>query len=257
MHILVTNDDGVHSEGLAALAGELARVWKVSVVAPAHERSGVAHSITIHSPLVFGQASLASGLACYTVNGTPADCVKLACWTILDEPVDMVVSGINLGANVGVNVLYSGTVAAAVEGAMLGVPSVAVSLEASDQPDFARAARMFRGILETIVDSGRKLPLVNVNIPALGNGPPKGVRITSQCCVQYSEGFDERTDPRGRKYYWLEGDVDAGCAPDSSDLKVLSEGYVSVTPLRFDLTDYERVEELSDMSFNGLMDGEE
>jgi len=251
MHILVTNDDGVHAEGLAALARELGRAWDVSVVAPAHENSGVAHSITIHSPLTFRRADVLAGASCYMVDGTPVDCVKLACLSILSDPVDMVVSGINLGANVGINVLYSGTVAAAVEGAILGVPSVAVSLEASEAPDFDRAARVLRSILEVMCASERRFPLLNVNIPAFGNRPPKGVRVASQCCLGYSDGYEERTDPRGRKYYWLDGDVDQAAAPASSDLAALSEGYVSITPLQFDLTDYGGLKGLSRIDFNG------
>ncbi|MEA3366810.1 MAG: 5'/3'-nucleotidase SurE [Planctomycetota bacterium] len=245
MRILVTNDDGIMAPGLMALRRVLADLGQVAVVAPTVPQSAVGHSITLTDPIRAHRVDLGEGVVGHGVEGSPADCVKLAVLELLDEPPDLVASGVNLGANVGINVLYSGTVAAAVEGAFFGVPSVAVSIEDSDSPDFEGAARIARRLIDQWLarDAGRAT-LLNVNVPDLSRGTPKGVRVAGQSLKGWREGWQRRTDPRGRTYYWMVGDPEREEEGAGSDAAALAEGYVTVTPLRFDLTDHVRLDEV-------------
>ncbi|GBD37669.1 5'-nucleotidase SurE [bacterium HR36] len=248
MHILLTNDDGIYAPGLRALQEELRALGRVTVVAPATEQSAVGHSITLLTPLIVQPIFDADGSPLgWAVEGKPADCVKLALVELLEETPDLVVSGINAGSNVGINVLYSGTVAAAIEGAFFGITSIAVSLEYRDplHLDFQEAARLARDLIGQLAakftGSGQ---LFNINIPSLDQGPPKGLRIVPQGVVRYREQFQRRTDPRGRVYFWsMPGLVPLESRPDT-DVTALAEGYITVTPLHFDLTDYRRLETL-------------
>lgn len=248
MNILLTNDDGVYAPGLRALRTELKKLGKVTVVAPASEQSAVGHSITLLHPLlvqeVFDETNTPLG---YAVEGRPADCVKLALLELLPEPPDVIISGINAGSNAGINVLYSGTVAAAIEGAFYHHTSMAVSLETSkpQPPNFARAAEHARRIIEQIMKQrAGQGTLFNINIPALERGPIQGVRTVPQNIAPYIETFDRRIDPRGRMYFWTRPDF---CCPDphpDSDVTALAESYITITPLQFNLTDVVTLEKM-------------
>jgi len=245
MHILVTNDDGIMAPGLQALRRVMAEMGDVSVVAPTMPQSAVGHAITLTDPIRVHRMELGDGVVGQGVEGSPADSVKLAMLELLDEPPDLVASGVNLGANVGINVLYSGTVAAAVEGAFFGVPSVAVSIEDSDAPDFDGAARITRRIVEQWLDrDGERAMLLNVNVPDLSPGPPVGVRVAGQSLKGWREGWERRRDPRGRTYYWITGEAEREEKGADSDTAALAERYVTVTPLQFDLTDRGRLAEI-------------
>jgi 5'-nucleotidase len=245
VHILLTNDDGIYAPGIAALHKALARLGKVSVVAPVAEQSAVGHTITLVHPLRVVEATRRGKFFGYGVSGAPADCVKLAVLELLKRPVDLVVSGINLGSNAGVNALYSGTVAAAVEGVMLGIPSVAVSMEFSERPDFGPPARIAQLLISRVMKGGlRRDMLLNVNVPALPLRRIKGIEVSPQSRYMPAEGFERRTDPMGDHYYWIKpwgryGDSEAG-----TDVHVLKKGYVAITPLHYDLTNRSLLEEL-------------
>jgi len=239
MRILATNDDGILAPGLEAMRRALVGFGEVTVVAPTTAQSAVGHAITLADPIRCHRMDLSGGGVGYAVEGRPADCVKLAVLELLPERPDLVVSGINLGANVGINILYSGTVAAAVEGAFYGIPSVAVSLEDADVVDFDGAARIARHLIEQFLaqPATSRPRLLNINVPDLAGRQPKGVRVVSQSMKGFAEGWDRRLDPRGRTYYWMVGGQDFEDSGVTSDVSALADGYVTVTPLRFDLTD--------------------
>ncbi len=233
-HILVTNDDGVFSEGIRLLAQELRKIdgVRATVVAPDREQSASGHSLTLHRPLRIRQLDEGE----YTVDGTPTDCVHLGVLSLLaEDPPDLVASGINFGTNLGDDVTYSGTVSATFEGTLLGIPSVAFSQEVSDHFTFAPGARFARSFIETLLrrDLAPDL-LLNVNIPA---GAIGGVRFTRLGKRRYNQSVVEKIDPRGRKYYWVAGSPQWD-QEDGTDQQALSQGLVSVTPLHLDLTDY-------------------
>jgi 5'-nucleotidase len=235
--ILVTNDDGITAAGLHALCAAMARLGEVSVVAPDAERSAVGHAITTLTPLRVKQVALEEGLVGYAVNGTPADSVKLAVGAILEERPDLVVSGINLGPNTATNIIYSGTVSAATEARILGIPSMAISIGAFKDPLWATAATFAIRIAEQVLKRG--LPpkvLLNVNVPNLPEAEVKGVRVTRQGESAYEERYDVRSDPRGVPYYWAAGSYRMSDVEEGTDALALDSGYVSVTPVSFDLT---------------------
>jgi 5'-nucleotidase len=239
LRILLTNDDGVYAPGLRALRGELLRLGDVTVVAPATEQSAVGHSITLLNPLLIQEIADENGKAMgWAVEGRPADCVKLALMELLPEKPELIVSGLNAGSNAGINVLYSGTVAAAIEGAFYQHTSIAISLEyTKPKLDFARAAAIARRVVEQMLALG--LPpgsLFNVNIPSLDKGPIKGIRTVPQNVVPYEERFDRRVDPRGRVYFWTSSRLHCPDPHPDSDVTALAEGYITVTPLQFNLT---------------------
>ena len=243
--ILVTNDDGVHSEGIHALAEALKRLGQVTVVAPHIEASAIGHALTLRRPLRVERLRP----DVYEVDGTPTDCVNVALARILDAPPDLVVSGINKGYNLGDDVTYSGTVAGAMEAALLGIPGIAVSLaRAVETYDFAPAAAAAAQVAERVLSRGlSSRTFVNINVPA---GQPKGFRTTIQARRNHVTVVDERLDPRGRPYYWIEEGQNDWEANDRSDYAAVKAGYVSVTPLQPDLTDYEALELLA-----GLISG--
>src|SRR5260221_10499575 len=210
MRILLTNDDGIHAPGLRALRKELQTLGEVTVVAPAGEQSAVGHSVTLLTPLIIQEISDAGEFIGWAVEGRPADCVKLALLELLPEKPDLIVSGLNAGSNAGINVLYSGTVAAAFEGAFIGITSIAVSLEyTKPKLDFPKAAAVAWKVIEQIM-AHKPAPgtLFNVNIPSLDNGPVRGVKTVPQNAMGYLETFDRRTDPRGRIYFWSNPGID-------------------------------------------------
>ena len=245
MRILLTNDDGIMAPGLLTLRRTLADLGDVTVVAPTTPQSAVGHSITLTDPIRVLRVPLGDGAFGFGVEGRPADCVKLAVLELMPERPDLVVSGINLGANTGVNVLYSGTVAAAVEGAFYGITAVAVSIEDAETVDFDGAARIARRLIEQAVRAaGGRPALLNVNVPDLSQGPPRGVRVVPQSTKGWREAWERRSDPRGRTYYWLIGDKEIEDSGIDSDVAALADRYVTVTPLRFDLTDRARMDEV-------------
>ena len=250
MRILLTNDDGIGAPGIQALWKSLAEIGDVTVVAPVSERSAMSQAITVHHPIrvdeycVFDHPRVCG----WRVDGTPTDCVKIAVEALLDTPPDIVVSGINHGPNLGTDVLYSGTVSAAIEGAMYGLPAVAISLNCWKSHDFSVAAAFARKIVTAVLEN-RSLPkhtLLNVNVPAITEDQIRGVSITKLGVVQYANIFERRYDPRGRTYFWLGGNcVDVENSKDS-DVAAVKEGYISVTPVHFDLTNYQLMDTLKD-----------
>jgi 5'-nucleotidase len=232
--ILVTNDDGVRSEGLHALAQALQPLGEVTVVAPQVEASAIGHALTLRRPLRMEVV----GEAVYEVDGTPTDCVNIAITQIYKGKPDLIVSGINKGYNLGDDVTYSGTVAGAMEGALLGIPSIAVSLERSlDVYDFGPAAASAAGIAGLVLAQGlASRTFLNINVPP---GQPKGLRVTFQAKRNHVTVVAERLDPRNKPYYWIEEGEDAWEPHDRSDYQAVKDGYVSITPLQPDLTDYD------------------
>src|SRR3954470_494767 len=240
MRILLTNDDGIYAPGLRALRKELMKLGEVSVVAPATEQSATGHSITLLVPLMTQEVlDEDQRFLGWAVEGKPADCVKLALQELLPERPDLIVSGLNAGSNAGINVIYSGTVAAAVEGAFYRVTSIATSLEYTRaQPlDFPAAAVHARKVVEQIIaHKPVQGALFNVNIPSLEKGPVRGVRVVPQNVAPYVETFDRRVDPRGRVYFWTNPGLDCPEPHPDTDVTAMGEGYVTVTPLQFNLT---------------------
>jgi 5'/3'-nucleotidase len=238
--ILVTNDDGVRSEGLHALADALQYLGEVTIVAPQTEASAIGHALTLRRPLRLEPL----GERFYEVDGTPTDCVNIAITQLYKGMPDLVVSGINKGYNLGDDVTYSGTVAGALEGALLGIPSIAVSLERSlDTYDFGPAAAAAAGVAEHVLPRGLSTRrFLNINVPS---GQPKGLRITFQAKRNHVTVVSERLDPRNKPYYWIEEGEDSWEPHDRSDYQAVKDGYVSVTPLQPDLTDYDAMAEIA------------
>lgn len=249
MRILVTNDDGIQAEGIQMLSASLAKYGEVFVAAPERERSATGHGITMHKPLRVTQVKMkyyeGTGLA---VSGTPADCVKLAVEELMEEPPDIVISGINAGANIGTDILYSGTVSAAIEGAISGYKSMAVSLDAEGPfPDFRASAGFAAKLAQELFQN--PLPedtLLNVNIPDIPWEEINGIKVTRLGTRKYVDSVERRNDPRGRPYFWLSGRVDdRDCAGDT-DNSALKNKYVSVSPVHFDLTNYAIMEQINE-----------
>ena len=250
MKILLTNDDGIFAPGLAAIYKQLIKLGDVTVAAPDTSRSGAGHSITYRHPLVANKVDINGLFNGYSVQGSPADCVKLACMQLHDDPIDLLVAGINNGANVGINVYYSGTVAAAMEGAFLGIPAVAMSLsvEAPGVPgDFEKAAAHCAKILKKLmpIENGC---VINVNIPQLSRGEPKGVRIVPQSSTGFNESYVEKTNEQGQIVFQLTGDhhVVDGTPTDTTSLEA---GYITITALAPDMTDHKKTRELRQMKW--------
>ncbi len=245
MRILLTNDDGILAPGLAALYRELIKIGQVDVVAPSTVQSATGHGITIRDPLTVRKIHVHNEFYGHSVTGRPADCVKLAVAELLDEKPDLVVSGINDGANASINVLYSGTVAAAAEGAILRIPSIAVSMEWGDEMNFERAAGIAQGIIATYaetVKAGKPVcPLLNLNIPTLKEDWPKGLKVLPQAALKADDRYEKTENPDGTCQYSLSGWF-SDFGPNHYDLGALQEGYVVLTPLYFDMTDHDNLE---------------
>lgn len=246
MIILLSNDDGIQSEGLTALEDRLRNIGDIYTVAPDRAQSSMSHALTLHRPLRVQELAPRR----LSVNGTPVDCVKLALTGLLPVRPDLVISGINKGPNLGDDIIYSGTVSAAIEGALLGIPAIAVSLVTFKGFDFRAAAEFTATLVERIAEHG--IPpktLLNVNVPPQSKDELKGWRATRMGKRHYSENIVERIDPRGGKYYWIGGD-DLGFADEAgTDCKAVHEGYISVTPLQVDLTDYKLLQNSTLPSF--------
>lgn len=246
LSILVSNDDGILSEGLAALVIELRTIAHVTVVAPESQQSAVGHAITVHRPLRVREVKKSNEFFGFAVDGTPADCVKLAIRNIMKSKPDLVISGINHGSNTAVSVLYSGTVSAATEGTILGIPSFAMSLTTFEaNADFSYAAKFARQLALKIVEKG--LPngtLLNVNVPSVPENDIRGIVITRQGKSIWNDEFEARRDPGNKQYFWLKGELVELDDEEDIDQRAILNNKVSITPIQFDLTNYEMIEKL-------------
>jgi len=246
LHILLTNDDGIHAPGLWALYQALREDHRVEVVAPEGEQSAVGHAISLLNPLRVKKVNKNGRFFGWAVLGTPADCVKIAMAEVLTVRPDIVVSGINLGANVGINVLYSGTVSAATEAAIMGLKAMAVSLSTYKEPDFSGAARFAARMVPKLPEL--RLPegvCLNVNVPALPENQIKGVLLTRQEKGILVERYEKRIDPRENIYFWLAGVNDKRELQPGTDYWAVQHGYISITPIHHDLTHYDSLEVLN------------
>lgn len=258
MKLLISNDDGVSALGIRTLANTLALSGhEVTVVCPDRERSATGHGLTLHQPI---RASVVESLfhpevKAWACDGTPSDCVKLALWALLDAPPDLVLSGINQGANVGTEILYSGTVSAAMEGLIEGIPSIALSLTSHTNKEFQPAADFACLLVGQLAKNPLPdLMLLNVNVPAVAWSEIAGAVVTRQGVRRYIDVFDKRTDPRGKTYYWLTGEVQEDIEPPIGlnlpqnipiDVHVIRENYISITPLQYNLTYSQALTQLS------------
>lgn len=242
--ILVCNDDGIFSPGIKALAEVAAEFGEVVIVAPDRQQSAVGHAITMSVPLRANEMTVAKKFKGYAVNGTPADCVKLAHGNLLEKKPDLVVSGINHGSNAGINILYSGTVSAATEGTILGYPSIAVSCTDYDEKaDLTASQEAARRVIRYVLNHGlSKGVTLNVNAP---KGEFKGIEWCRMADSRYVEEYEDRVDPFNRAYYWLTGKFELLDEREDSDIHVLNEGKATVTPIQYDLTDYSLLKEVN------------
>jgi 5'-nucleotidase len=251
MKVLVTNDDGVHADGIFALKNALAREHEVVVVAPERPQSATGHAITLHKPLRLNPVTLRDGSPAFSSNGTPSDCATLGILETMAGDVDIVVSGINHGPNLGWDVHYSGTVSAAIEASVIGKQSVAVSVASFErQIHWDTAANFVVRLLQWLIRN--PLPsfaVLNVNVPNLPETHVKGVAVTTQGRRQYVDRIDKRTDPLGRPYYWLGGSLvdEAVGAEAGTDVRAIADGYISLTPIHLDMTAYSLLSGLKDM----------
>lgn len=246
MRILLTNDDGIHASGLRALFTAIADRHQVVVVAPDRERSAVGHGITLHQPIRYEKVSFDGRQSGFAVTGTPADCVKLGLAELLDTSPEMVISGINPGANVGINVNYSGTVAAAKEAALAGIPAIAVSIAAPGDDNFDDAARFTESLAARLgewpIPRGT---FINVNYPDMPIGEIQGVRWCRQGTGVFEQHFERRKDPRNRIYFWQGCDSQKAYGQPDIDGTALAERYITITPIKCDMTDYHTLDALS------------
>ena len=249
MKLLISNDDGIYALGIRTLANTLARAGhKVTVVCPDRERSATGHGLTLNQPIraEITDSIFHPSIKAWACSGTPSDCVKLALWVLLDSLPDLVLSGINQGANLGTEILYSGTVAAAMEGIIEGIPSLAFSLASHTSKEFQTAANFAKILVDRIKSQPLSdLMLLNINIPAVSWSDIAGAAITHQGVRRYVDVFDKRVDPRGKTYYWLTGEVieDTETPQDVNipkntpiDVDVVRNNYISITPLQYNLT---------------------
>lgn len=253
MKFLVSNDDGIQSEGIVQLAKSLQPLGDVVVVAPDMERSATGHAITMYRPLRVRKTKIPGlDIEAFAVDGTPADCVKLGIDELMDQKPDFVFTGINRGANLGTDVLYSGTVSAAVEGCIMGVTSAAFSLLYEDDMDYTYAGSIAAEVAGILIE--HHLPpeyLLNVNIPNIPPDRIKGIKTAHLGQRRYAKNYVKREDPRGRVYYWLAGELVEESAPDT-DIEAVKNGFVSITPLHYNLTSYDMLEVINQWGFDKL-----
>jgi 5'-nucleotidase len=247
--ILCTNDDGIHASGLGLLAKVAARIGNVHVVAPDRQQSATSHSLTVHRPLRVTRIAECR----HVIDGTPTDCVLIGASQLLERRPDFVLSGVNHGPNMGEDVLYSGTVAAAMEGTILGIPSVAVSFASRDDERMPGYADRLEVLLRSLLERGEfpRETFFNVNLPDIPAAELKGVRVTTLGRRVYSDSLTRREDPSGREYFWIGGGVSSWSGRDDSDFRAVQAGYASVTPLRLDLTNYELIHEVRTWTLTG------
>jgi 5'-nucleotidase len=250
MRILVSNDDGIYAPGIRALHGAVKDLGEVHVVAPISERSAVGHAITLSDPLKTTRVQMDGAFFGYGIGGTPADCVKLAISALMSQPPDLVISGINHGPNPGINIIYSGTVSAATEGTILGYPSMAISIDTFETAHWDTAARVAREMIGRWRRHG--LPrdtLLNVNVPNRPYDQLRGYAVTRMGRSRFVESFDKRSDPRGNDYYWMAGEMELLDEGPDTDIQALRAGYVSVTPIGLDFTQYSALDEIRGWGF--------
>jgi 5'-nucleotidase len=253
MKILVCNDDGIGSEGIFHLADVLREIGDVTVIAPVSEQSAVGHSITMKVPLRYREYTLRNNIKGYAVDGTPADCVKFGIKNLLGETPDIVVSGINHGANTAISIIYSGTVSAAREAAIMDCPAIAFSITDHKPTHFDFARKIAKEMTQKVVEHGlRKGTLLNINIPNLPEEKIQGILSTKQGSSKWDDIYEERTDPYGNKYYWLTGTMTDYDNEITNDQIAVKNNYVAVTPVHFDLTDYETFKDLQDWNLNSI-----
>ena len=244
--ILITNDDGISAKGILSLYEAVKDLGEVVIIAPDTPQSGMGHAITIHHPLRLNPTELFPGEKALACSGTPVDCVKLGIYEVMKRKPDLLVSGINHGANTATNVLYSGTMSAAVEGAMEGIPSIGFSLDSyAADADFTESQEVVKVLVKEVLRNGMQEGVcLNVNVPNPENGPLKGIKVCRQAHAYWADRFDSRKDQFGKPYYWLTGDfVDVG-ASDDTDLYWIGRGYATIVPTQFDMTSYSSIKEL-------------
>lgn len=254
MKILVSNDDGIDSPGIAALVKSLKEIADVTVVAPQNEQSAVGHAITMKIPLRVTPYYKNGDFFGYAVDGTPADCVKMGIRNIMKEPPDLVISGINNGSNTAINIIYSGTVSAAREAAIMEVPAVAISVTNHTPKNFNYAAKLARMLALKMID--HKLPLgtmLNVNVPDVNESEISGINLTKQGKAKWDDIYELRKDPYGKDYYWLTGKLLEVDTNDDIDQVAIKNNFVSITPIHFDLTDYETFQQMKAWHLEKLM----
>lgn len=253
MKILISNDDGIDSPGISALAKELKKIGDVTVIAPRTEQSAVGHSITMKNPLRITEYFKNGDFFGYAVDGTPADCVKIGIRNILKETPDIVLSGINLGSNTAINIIYSGTVSAAREAAIMDVPAIAVSVTSHEAKDFDYAAKLSAQLAKLVVKNKLKTgTLLNVNVPNLPEDKIAGVLLTQQGKSKWDDIYEERQDPYDKNYYWLTGSMKQTDNTLEADQFAVSNNYVSITPIHFDLTDYDSYQTMKEWKLEDL-----
>jgi 5'-nucleotidase len=243
LHILISNDDGIDAPGIFALVQEIRKIGEVTVVAPDKQQSAVGHAITMNYPLRVVPFRKNDDFFGYAVDGTPADAVKLGVRFLLKRKPDLLISGINHGSNTAINIIYSGTVSAATEGTILGIPSLAVSLTTYQEADFSFAAKFAARLAVLVAEKG--LPdgtLLNVNVPAVSWSKIKGVLLTRQGKSSWEDTFDVRRDPANREYFWLTGKMNVTDTDPDTDQIAVRDHYISITPIHYDLTDLQQLE---------------
>jgi 5'-nucleotidase len=255
MHILLTNDDGVYAPGLLALVNPLSKLGKVSILAPSKNWSASGHVKTMHRPLRVWETRLSDGTSATTSDGAPSDCVALGILGLVEKPIELVVSGINPHANIGHDVTYSSTVMAAMEAAITGIPGIAVSLDSpylnQDPLEYASAAKITATLIQQIMrDDHPNDMLLNINIPYQPLEKIRGVKITRQGTRVYNDELECRVDPRGKKYYWIGGNEPGGLDDPGTEFWALSNHYVSITPLKLDLTANELIPIFTDLNLD-------
>ncbi len=257
MRVLISNDDGIHSLGIRTLAQKLGEENEVYVVAPDRERSAAGHSLTLHHPLRVAKVEYGydNGIKAWAINGTPSDCVKIALNSVLKKKPEILISGINNGPNLGADILYSGTVSAAMEGAVLGCPSIAVSLcgTEANSTNFAYAADFIAKFISKIADINLpKKTILNINVPAVDPADIAGLKITHLGTRMYTDKYEKRKDPRGKTYYWLAGELLNTCEEKNSDIYAIKDNKISITPITFEMTHKGIMPELEKAFCNGL-----
>lgn len=247
LRILISNDDGIDAPGIYALVQEVRKIAEVSVVAPDKQQSAVGHAITMNYPLRAVPFRKNNEFFGYAVEGTPADAVKLGVRFLLKQKPDLLISGINHGSNAAINIIYSGTVSAATEGTVLGIPSIAVSLTTYQEADFSYAARLSARLALLVAEKG--LPegtLLNVNVPAVAESEICGIKLTTQGDSKWDDTFDVRRDPANREYFWLTGKMIVTDTDPDADLVAIRNNFVSITPIHYELTDRKTLEAMKD-----------
>jgi len=260
LRILVSNDDGIDSIGISILAKYLKEIGEVTVVAPQREQSAAGHSITMQVPLRVNKVFKNDELFGYAVTGTPADCIKMGIRNIMVTPPDIVVSGINNGSNAAINIIYSGTVSAAREAAIMDVPSLAFSVTNHTAKHYEYAAKLACRLVPLVLQKQNEIPvgtLLNVNVPDLPEEEIKGIKLTKQGKSKWDDIYEERTDPYGRKYYWLTGNLVEVDEELDNDHAAIKNNFVSITPIHFDLTDYPTFEKMRKWEIEHLLNNKE